>query len=61
MYVNLDENPPELESYQWKLRDGVSDDLIITNEDLIRLDAKGSYVYIAIFAKESIATFELKT
>ncbi|CAD8173616.1 unnamed protein product [Paramecium octaurelia] len=61
MYVNLDENPAELENYQWKLRDGVSDDLIITNEDLIRLNAKGSYVYIAIFAKESIATFELKT
>lgn len=48
MYVNLDENPVSLEDYHWKLSDGVTDDLIITNEDLNRLNAKGFYVYIAI-------------
>lgn len=48
MYVNLDENPVSLEDYYWKLHDGVTDDLIITNEDLSRLKAKGLYVYIAI-------------
>ncbi|CAD8088806.1 unnamed protein product [Paramecium primaurelia] len=61
MYVNLDENPVSLEDYHWKLHDGVTDDLIITNEDLNRLNAKGYYVYIAILAKQSVATFELKT
>ncbi|CAD8179623.1 unnamed protein product [Paramecium pentaurelia] len=61
MYVNLDENPASLEDYQWKLRDGVTDDLIISNEDLNRFNSKGYYIYIAILAKESYATFELKT
>ncbi|CAD8178083.1 unnamed protein product [Paramecium octaurelia] len=61
MYVNLDENPVSLEDYYWKLNDGVTDDLIITNEDLSRLKAKGFYAYIAIQAKESVATFELKS
>ena len=36
MYVNLDENPSSLEEYNWKLLDGATDDLIITNEDLNR-------------------------
>ncbi|CAD8095330.1 unnamed protein product [Paramecium sonneborni] len=61
LYVNMDENPKSLEDYHWKLKDGSTDDLIITNEDLNRLKAKGFYAFIVIQAKESNATFELKT
>ncbi|CAD8203601.1 unnamed protein product [Paramecium octaurelia] len=61
MYVNLDFQPPFLDQYYWQLKDRITDDLVITQTDLRKANAKGNYAYVAVRGKESNATFELKS